>query len=458
MLPYGGSFLSPGDVALLHSALERALSSDTASASEILGAALLSAIMTTGRNLDSVASVKFGETVSQDARLHIAECAAQSSTWWFPPGRPTSSQLFGKMQEPVAAARPALIPLPCSKRTNELIRKLHHHGIVGCQVFPASHREANAALRHFILAAGVRCSLRRVEGWLFQRLVLAPRGDTGIAALITGHAAPITQTVVHYTALECDDIASHVADALQGFDEIPPSSNAVAIQDRIGSRLVPTLNETQVLADALSRPLDPPGRGKRRDPVAIHNAMTTYTIAMTQFATGCRPSLRWLPDDEAIDPATGFLIINDKPTRDNFKSRIVWVSDDCRDQLRLYRAHLIRLTERLPAIGPVTGGHGAPFYLSPDLVPQAVTRSALRAELAKQHWPYPLNAGRHFLRSSLAGKVSTETLHAMLGHWHLGTEAWGAASALDPVSYRDDLSAVLVPLSRRAGWLPRRGL
>ena len=186
--------------------------------------------------------------------------------------------------------------------------------------------------------------------------------------------------------------------------------------------------------------------------------MTTYTIAFTHFATGGRPSRYLLPDDDAIDPATGFMVVDDKPMQDNFKSRIVWVPHECREQLRLYRAHLRKLITLAPTIEHFTAAEAAPFYLTPELAQVPVTRSSLRSALKEHHWAYPLNAGRHFLRTALVGQVSTETLHAMLGHWHIGTESWGAGSALDPLAYRMDLTSKLAPLLLSAGWIPRGGL
>jgi len=298
-------------------------------------------------------------------------------------------------------------------------------------------------------------SLKVGERYLTQRV---DRNDAGTAALVTGRTASISATLLHYTAMEREDVAKYVAGALVGFDEVPVSQSSAAVAGRIGSRFAPTMTEMRDLVIDLAEPLHSAGRGRRRDPVAVHNAMTTYTIAFALFATGCRPSQSLLPDEDAIDAATGFVVMDDKPTRDNFKSRIVWVTDDYREHIRLYREHRSRLAERLPAIADTIVKTDQPFYLMPDLNVHTVTRAALRGELEKHQWPYKLNAGRHFLRSSLAGKVSTETLHALLGHWHIGTEAWGAASALDPLAYRADLMRHLVPLLRDAGWVPRRGL
>lgn len=457
-LPYGGTFLSPGDAALLGQALQRTAESTTATADELLGGALLSSVMTTGRSVDILADVVSGDRSDPTPPPRDTLSCDADWAWWLVPGAPSTPQLFGKMPSPVSADRSSRMPLPCSQRTRTLLVKLKANAVANPGVFPASSDDLSKALRRYVLAAGVRASARRIEGWLFQRLVLMRGGDAGTAALITGREVAISATLLHYTAMEREDVAKHLADALAGFDEVPVSQSSAAVAGRIGSRFAPTMTEMRDLVTDLAEPLHPSGKGRRRDPVAVHNAMTTYTIAFALFAAGCRPSQGLLPDEDAIDPATGFIVMDDKPTRDNFKSRIVWVADDCREQIRLNREHRRRLAERLPTIADTIVKTDQPFYLTPDLNVRPVTRAALRAELGKHRWPYPLNAGRHFLRSSLAGKVSTETLHALLGHWHIGTEAWGAASALDPLAYRADLMGHLVPLLRDAGWVPRRGL
>lgn len=458
-LPYGGSFLSPGDAERLDNALRRTAGSNTATTDELQGAALLSAVMTSGRSVDALRSVVFDGGAPSPTPAADTLRTEPDWSWSFEPGAPTSRQGFGKVVPPQSADRPSRIALPCTIRTRTLLSKLIAEPKMGAAVFAMSIDELRESLRRYVLAADVRASTRRIEGWLFQRLVLQNGGDAGIAALITGRRSPTTQTLVHYTALECADITQLVTAAVGDFDSNPaPATPPANNQPRIGSRYAPIQQEVGGLSRALSIPLRSPGRGRRRDPMAVHNAVTTYTIALAYFSTGCRPGQRLLPDEDHIDPATGFVVMDDKPTPDNFKSRVVWVVEDCREQLRLYRAHLAHLAQRVPALEPILKAGPDPFYLSSNLQPRPVTRSGLRTALAETGWPYPLNAGRHFLRSSLAGKVSTETLHALLGHWHIGTEAWGAASALDPLAYRAELMAELEPLIRNMGWLPRSGL
>jgi integrase len=295
-----------------------------------------------------------------------------------------------------------------------------------------------------------------VENWLFQRLVEIEYGDPALAALLTGNVPPIAKTVVQYSALSTTKTAGHVCKALQPFDTVEPSVTGQNGQ-HIGSRYAPSAAEVYRLLERIAEPLTRSSASRRGQVVAIHNAITLYTVLFYLIATCARPADALLPDQDAIDPLTGFLILNDKPTRDNFKTRLVWVSEPCREQLRLFRSHLAKVRNLHPSLaGP--GDRNRPYILTENGRPYPLDRARLRESMQAYSWPYPANFSRHFVRSQLLGEVTSEALHALFGHWHLGTEPWGQTAALDPLAYRAELKRALLPLCGLCGLKPRPGL
>lgn len=450
LLPYAGTTLTPGDIDRLVALLERIDGNNLASPTDRETAALLTAIVTTGRSLADLANLPV-EHQTDHPPPHPALVIGDEWTWWLVPGAPTSSQ-HPRPGTADAPDRPTLIPLPCSARTRRLIESVvalpHCRGI-----FLGLPTHWRRAARRMLIDARIDVSIKKVESWLFHQLARMKGGDVALAALVTGQTPPIARSVIHYTRVDVARVPHWLGIALDGIDQVGTPRDGGAPMP-IGSRYVPDIADVRHLVDQVSRPLDPARRASRktRD---IHNAMTLYTILFFFVSTGCRPSRRLLPKLDAIDPMTGFMIVDDKPTIDRFKARLIWVSPSYREQLRYYQEHCeaIGRQRRMPSPLPAE-----PFLLDVDDQAVPLTMRGLDETLHARGWSYPRNAGRHFLRSVLLGKLNSDALHAFLGHWHLGTDPWGERAGLDPLAYRDELAAVLSPLLAAAGLIPRRGL
>lgn len=448
MLPYAGTGLSPGDAERLHRIVAHHAEMG-GTTRELVAAALLSAVLTTGRTVKELTgAITTHAPMSSDVPWLET---GPHWRWWLPPGEPESLQLEQPHIPRQPIDRSPLIAIPCSARTRQLIERL-------APIYGPLHSDHDVvidALKRMIRAAGVAAPLSWVERWLFERLAAMEGGDIALAALTTGHTSAVAQTPTHYTRAETDRIPALLARALDGFDTI---EDADIPSFTIGSRYAPTLDEVRVIVCRLTAPLERRNARLRQTPVALHNAMTLYTTLFVLFATGARPRARAIPADRAIDAATGFMVLDDKSLHDGFTSRLVWVADACRAQLAHYHVHLSALARRRPDLAELIAQE-RPFLLSEDDgAPKPLTRDMLRPMLSADHYIFPLNAGRHFLRSQLIGAVSGETLHAFLGHWHLGAEPWGAKGALDPVRYRAELARALPPLLTSAGWRPLPGL
>lgn len=451
LLPYAGTGLSDGEAEQLFDWL-RLVSSRQMAISDPLAAALLSAVLTTGRPVGLLAQADIVSVDNENADRSSLETGEQW-LWWLPPGRPQADQIRDRKNPDRQPAHATRIAIPVSNITRQLLELAgigDHAGVI----LRGGSGDLDQRLVAILRKAGLGSPLSFCGRWLFERLARMKGGDVALAAIVTGQVPPIAATVIHYTMIDSAEVSLLIKRGLEGFDSVEPAEHPTSVP--LGSRYAPGVDETSTLVVCLRRSLD---RSFRVRPVSIetvHNAMTLYTVAFALFATGHRPGRSLLVDQDAIDTVTGCLLIDDKPTADNFKTRLIWVNKVCREQLALYRLHcaaLARLRPELPNnidTKPILFGHANR--------PVALTRKRYDTELKQHDWPFPPQAGRHFLRSQLSGVLPTDMLHAFLGHWHLGTEPWSAKAALDPVAYRMMLDAALSPLLKRIGFEPMRGL
>ena len=453
MLPYAGTSLTAAEVEMLGRHLDARACSATQS--EITSAALLSAILTTGRSAESFAGIP---VLCETANLPNAPCLTIGAqwVWWLEPGRPSSEQKFRGVPEPAQAKRGNLIALPCSVRTRRLLEQMVAAPTAGQTVFPWNSDEAHDAAHKEIRKAAVRSSLRLAEGWLFQRLTEMENGDTAVAAIITGNVPLIAKTVIHYTSVSDSMAVTILGKALDGFDIVEPLLNS-GDEKRYGSRYAPPIRDLSNLLAQVRAPLSIRRNLRKKPIVAIHNAMTLYTVLFYLIATCARPTRALLPSLDRIDPLTGYQMLDDKPSKDRPKTRLIWVSEECQEQLAFYDSHLQTMYERYPQLVP-DGHDGSPYLIADDGSLQVLDRALLRRTLRDKGWPYPSNFARHFVRSALIGRISSETLHAFFGHWHQGTEPWNKTAGLDPLAYRAELKRAITALCECCGLEPQRGL
>lgn len=448
MLAYGGDILTPGNVVRISKYLEIASQSERPSIAD----AMLSAILTTGRPLRELACLtSHGPSVERPKVPILSK--GRRWIWWLPAGAPSSRQnLFGELP---ADHAPSLLPVPCSDRTRSLIERAHSIGATGSPIFGRDEGTLIEAVRSARITAGANRSLRSFESWLFHKIASAENGDLAIAAIITGRDPPIVQSVLHYTQTDSSQTWSVLTTALNGLDKFGARPSMTGSQ-ALGSRFAPPKSDLQSITKRMRKALSiTPNSDEAIE--KFHNAMTIYTAFFYLYATGCRPTAALIPSNSAIDPDTGFTILDDKASPDGFKTRLVWVSHECRAQLANYERHLERLAMAFPNLCSKIKQTMNPLIMSNGQI-KSLKPSGLRREMRALGWEFPLNAGRHYLRSRLIGEIGSEALHAFLGHWHLGIEPWSKEAALDPLSYRAELAASLPNLLCEAGFVPVRGL
>jgi hypothetical protein len=207
-----------------------------------------------------------------------------------------------------------------------------------------------------------------------------------------------------------------------------------------------------------------------------HNAYTLYTIHFHLWATGARAVRDPLPDLRFVDPSIGLVLLCDKSAADYYGTRLVWVGADYLKHLVYYRTHLEAVAERTlihrPELhaahrrtmdhwrgagppGVPKGGLESLFYELTDsgleaLTPEIATDARMPPQLA-----LPPNCNRHFLRTYLCDLgCRSDLVDAQLGHWHHGTEPWGASSSLTPRGFAQVMRRYLGTLTRDLGFRP----
>lgn len=203
--------------------------------------------------------------------------------------------------------------------------------------------------------------------------------------------------------------------------------------------------------------------------ITYHNTYTCYCALCLLHATGHRPVLDPFCYRSALDH--GIAIIEDKAITEHYVRRPVVLPRVAIQQIGFYEDHLRGLTAkltRIPALEPISRAINAMRDITDDsplpwlfLLTEKRTLSlsggALRGTL--QHWPWPLNAGRHMISSGLrALGVPAELVAFELGHILSGTQFCSAGSAWSLAAVEQQLGPALETIAAGWGWQALSGL
>ena len=310
-----------------------------------------------------------------------------------------------------------------------------------------------------------RLTLVRVQKYLPGIISRLPGSDITTSSIILGKEFYLSRTPIYYAAFDLDSMQHQYNLACQqilGDSDYPcevhegyPNSNTY-----LGCRIRPQLSVVKELVDNLRLQVQIPSkRFKSIEQLATyHNNYTLYTWMVQSYSSGYRGVNIPYITKEMIDEHSGFAVIRDKDSKDFYHSRLVWLPECCRIQLRHYRMHveqILSLSSSIPA------GKGPNFFfMDPKdgsfLYP---SRTQISKQLLEFNFHLPSNVQRHFLKSELQEDgCSAEVVELLLGHWNLGQEGWVETSALNPCDYRDKIQQYLPPLLRKIDLVPIAGL
>lgn len=324
---------------------------------------------------------------------------------------------------------------------------------------------------------GCRLTIPRIANYMFEAIANAQCSDVTYAMLITGNSSYIGKNPIFYTSATsmtlnniyratCKSIAKCARLELSKDKAKKGSISKFTPEDRMhGSRIRPTHDDVATLRVHLS---DKIRIEMKQGPIEVHNAMAIYTSGFINFATGYRAvgDASFHPGE--IDHDTGTAVISDKDTVDEHHSRLVWIMDECLEQIRHYRSQLKILLEHaalaMPNIykdlsGELFGSDGDKVRSVPGLFIVrdnkivSLTPTIYEASFPSSY-PYPANAHRHFLRCNLLEMgCPSDVINAFMGHAERGQEPWSAHSSLGSTDYREALKPILTELVvQRCGW------
>ena len=450
---------------------------------EIVRAAALAALYATGRSVETLTGLRVTTIPLRSSVLDVAPglvCKGGHWGWWLPAGGPEAEQTLEAAQASQHQLTARNVWFPCGKQMKELTRRmLNARGVAwqhdGCRrLFPLEPVMLETLIREELrivrLQSGSQITLGRVKGWLYDAVFVEVGNDHALAKLITGRRTPWDRAGGSYLSLPIETVAEiyvKAASTMDDFDEatrLPPE----LIRMSAGSRYRPLEDRLRSFAACHIEALADRELRRRSEIIKLHDAMTRYTLVMTALATGAR-HLRAIPSATQIDPATGFIALSDK--RENrpelpvgYRTRLIWVCDEARQQITLYEAHLNALRRRYGVEFPPVGPDGLlPVCTLQETVDgtlrvQTLTPAALQKDLRDQGLNVRRNAGRHLLRSRLASRCPGEAIRAFMGHWEQGVEPWAGDAALDPVSYRRSMREIVPNTLLALGFKPTHGL
>ena len=354
------------------------------------------------------------------------------------------------------------------------------------ELFPEHRREAiEATMRAAVSKANrahrMRLTPLRISQALFDEIV-DHSSDWVDAYLLTGQRFTIADVAAHYYSVPAGylealyhDAAVSLRNSIYEYLSVAekhyyafkqPVSNSgdhgskLNLKPMLLTRLVQHLKNDLRAAKRL-----PPGEQSWRQ---VHNHYVAYMAFWILFATGYRAVndlvFRW----REIDFDTGFLVISDKDDEAMSQARVVWLLPEVREQLRCYGYHLevlqARLYQRTSLYEHLDAVLSEPrpnvplmFFISESWQMVQLSPENLRQQVPI--FTLPINASRHYLRSSLRAEgVRGELVNAFLGHAQQGQEPFGGFSTLSPVEMFRELAPVLSKMRREAGWTVQQGL
>ncbi len=297
---------------------------------------------------------------------------------------------------------------------------------------------------------GARLSSARVADFL-TRQVLATTDDWADAAFFAhGRSGDASARLYYYAPRHQYVVGLYQnlwRDVCRGLDQpdfAPTSSDTDAC---VGSAACPAQEHvTQMVAAqvAICRAAcaGRPGPLRLR---ARHNAIALYTWLMLHWISGARAV------DESIvlsnyDEDTGLLALSDKDTDEYYSARVAWLPTVARKQIKVYRASVKAMSEALKRTLPHTL-----FFINHDGETEPLTIARCRARLV--HYPYRLNAQRHYIRTNLRELgVPAQAVDALLGHGALGQEPYVTQSAYCVRQMVVALEGPVQELVERCGW------
>ena len=277
----------------------------------------------------------------------------------------------------------------------------------------------------------------RVTGSMFasdlpQRIFQSSRDQT-FSRLISSHPQTALPGACAYSSWSTDQVSSALNGNVPDLPiEIGNSENAM------GSLLDPI---EALLKDSIERAANELEKIRSsKNPIAFHNAYSSYLSVALLAATGGRPIHDPFESKNHFDFKEQFVYVSDKASSGLRQARIVPLPNEmCCMIQEDYLSHLLCLARHVEGINPklaadiqnlVTGSDSKSmpflFLLSEDSQSWRSVSEREILSLGIFDWPLPLNHFRHRLSRQLRkNAVDPEVIDSILGHAETGTATHG---------------------------------
>lgn len=456
---------------------------DSGPLAEVEASFAISACLSTGRRLADLAKLSITEIESWreteneivDHPLGLIRCASHWG-WWLPAGRPKFKSDEAEDSSHLTSSRARNLWLPATPDVVRLgeralsqrdLREAARPVPMFATPIDQLRDRMKAQLRQDRTVRRAGTTIEALERWLTHAICLSAGGDSAIAHVVTGRPDLLSRTTIYYSSVSqttVEDVWHAATNPLRENDDAIDRAPDQKVREQVyGSHSCPGDNDIEILRSRLVTALD-----NATDPTTYNLALTHYTVVLLSISVALRPTTAPVLEYEAFDPATGFGLIDDKRLVDGYTARLTWYPPAAREQLAIYKAHIEQLAQTTlnEASRKWESKHPKmlPFFMpvstkkkSGKVMKAVGTIDVIRSLLSLHRIDFTTNFGRHFIRSKLLRRCSSETLQAFMGHWHRGTEPWGAASGLDPLFYRQDISGQLTEVLAEHGWEAQAG-
>lgn len=382
---------------------------------------------------------------------------------------PAGAKRIVEKSLPKASALVLPLPLYVQQRLEELVKPGYGKKLL----FDVVHSNRVSVIkiqkllaRHFSSLNkryGTRLSLANVKRFLAHRLTYTSSSGFVCAALITGQFDSASQSPATYAAIGCHRLQADYQACCQeivnevGMDNTMPVLEIHKEDCFIGSNVVPSFAVLNALIETLIANCVQSQFGTSDTLTETFNQLTIYTAMMFAFAVGQRATYAMLPKmtvtmlSKCFDE--GVLVMNEKDTGDQYHSRLVYLPECVREQMKIYlskRDQVIALMQMAPS-GRSPSQYPLLFLM--DAMTITPFSLPLFAKRFKDIWPFPPNALRHALCSYLhAANCQEMVINAQMGHWTAGREPWHENSELTVPQFVQTLKHYLDPLMNKIGW------